>query len=86
MRQQIDQYLRRKSDNHPEKGGFKSRFFSFSFNFINVEHIFSLKYFKEDLIFISGLFFMPNLQQAFIKLINLNCNPNQIMWEQSCNK
>jgi len=80
MRQQIEQYLKRhRHSNHPEKDGFKCRFFSFSFNRINVEQFINLKYFK-DLIFISGLFFVLNTLPHLNLSVNINCNPNQILW------
>ncbi|WP_289053885.1 hypothetical protein [Carboxylicivirga marina] len=87
MRQQIDQYWRRlKSDNHPEKDGLRCLFSSFSFNRINVEILIVFKYIKEDLIFISGLFFVSFLMHPPQIIANTYSNPNQIMWELSHTK
>ncbi len=84
MRQQMNQYLRRrKSDNHPGNDGLTNRFSLFSFNRFNVEQIFIFRYFEKGLIFISGLFFVLNFQPQAIVTANTNSNPNQIMWELS---
>lgn len=83
MRQQIDQYLRRrKSNNHPGKDDFQRRFSVYSFNHFNVEQLIDFRYFQKDLIFISGLFFVLILHPIDCFLANTNYSPNQIMWGQ----
>lgn len=79
MRQQIDQYLRRrKSENHPGNDGLAGRFSSESFNHLNADQLINFRYFKEDLIFISGLFFVLLFQAGAMPCLSTNCNPNQI--------
>jgi len=79
MRQQIELYLKRlRHSNHPDKDGLVRRFFSFSFNHINVEQLIIFRYLK-DLIFISGLFFVLKISPKIKLNVNINCNPNQIM-------
>ncbi len=87
MRQQMNQYLRRrKSDNHPGKDGLATRFSLFSFNRFNVEQLIIFRYFQKDLIFISGLFFVLIFPfKASLITINIS-NPNQIMWDLSHTK
>jgi len=85
MRQQSDQYLRRqKSVNHPEKDDLIHRFFTLSFNRINVEQFIFFRYLK-DLIFSSGLFFVL-FSEVKITCINTNNNPNQVIGELSLSK
>jgi hypothetical protein len=87
MRQQVNQYLRRrKSDNHPGNDGLTTRFSSFLFNRINVEQFLFIRYFQKDLIFISGLFFVLNFPFKAFRIENTNSNPNQIMWDASHTK